>query len=172
MSKVICNIYVHIKGPQISSPAVLRRNLVHSPSISLSTSQQATIGLLNSTLALMPPQGHHHWTSFRPSVKQDFVKENHPPNTSTNTQTRRHPTTKTTHPHNQRCHKEGKGARIENYIVRRHKRTSSSKLIGRGSTALQPFYFFLSARWERLGLQSGEGEPSSFAKPPVTIVVQ
>jgi hypothetical protein len=65
--------YIH--GPQISSPAVLRRNLVHSPSSSLSTSQQATIGLLNSTLALMPPQGHHHWTPFRLSVKQDFEKK-------------------------------------------------------------------------------------------------
>jgi len=95
----------YIDGPQISSPAVLRRNLVHSPLICLSTSQQATIGLLNSTLALMPPQGHHHWTSFAPVCKTGLCKENDPPNTSTSTQTHRHPTTKTTHPHNQRCHK-------------------------------------------------------------------
>jgi len=118
------------------------------------------------------PTGTSSLDLFPPVCKTGLCKENHPPDTSTNTQTRRHPTTKTTHPHDQRCHKEGKGARIENYIVRRHKRTSSSKLIRRGSTALQPFYFFLSARWERLGLQSGEGEPSSFAKPPVAIVVQ
>jgi hypothetical protein len=35
-------------------------------------------GLLNSTLALMPPQGHHHWTPFCLSVKQDFEKKKPP----------------------------------------------------------------------------------------------
>ena len=161
----------YIDGPQISSPAVLRRNLVHSPLICLSTSQQATIGLLNSTLALMPHRDIITGPLSRPSVKQDFVKKTThltqaPALRPTDTQQQRPriPTTSDAI--------KGKGARIENYIVRRHKRTSSSKLVRRGSTALQLFYFFLSARWERLGLYSREGEPSSFAKSPVAIAVQ
>jgi hypothetical protein len=127
-------------GPQISSPAVLRRNLAARPARpSLSTQPDTKLanGLLNSTLALMP-QG----TSSLDLLSSVKMKEKNPHTLLQFPQNpRKRPTTTTTHPHTNNStpfenKKDKIGARIENYVFRRHQLGfSSSKLVRQGSTA-------------------------------------
>jgi hypothetical protein len=78
------------------------------------------IGLLNSTLALMPPQGHHHWTPFRPSVKQDFEKKTtHLTKAPTLRPT--DPTTKTTHPHGDATRAKALGLKTTQFVNSEHR---------------------------------------------------
>ncbi|KAF2686245.1 hypothetical protein K458DRAFT_209668 [Lentithecium fluviatile CBS 122367] len=141
-------------GPQISSPAVLKRNkLTAFPPPNFSAQQQYQPGC-PSTLAFVCPchidLGHHHRTlgparrsvaatgrptSFQSPIPTSSICSHAQP--SNNDQSPQH------------YH----GARIENYICERQQR-HASKLPARGcgsEAALRPFYFVLSARLGRLG---------------------
>jgi hypothetical protein len=130
-------------GPQISSPAVLRRNLVCVSLIRLSTFQQATSGLLNSTLALMPHRDIITGPLSARLYNERFVRKEQPTYRSTDSQTNK--------PQRQRprfptCNASTAKALGLKTTINCHKRTSSSKLLRQGSTALQLFYSVLSAR--------------------------